>query len=133
MINLKNKTINIERKLKNQFGYSFSSIRLINQPSYLAAVQTPTEIMCTAYVHLLRSNYIGMVNEVLLYVLLSQLSAVNVNDILFHSRFLLGQPGLFLIWFYVKLCQILVIYIYSVPFYMKAMYKISLAPHLQSL
>ena len=29
--------------------------------------------MCTAYVHLLRSNYRGMVNEVLLYVLLSSL------------------------------------------------------------
>ena len=40
MINLKNKTMNIEWKLKNQFGYSFSLIRLINQPSYLAAVQT---------------------------------------------------------------------------------------------
>ena len=49
MINLKNKTIDIEWKLKNQFGYSFSSIRLINQPSYLAAAQTPIEIMCTAY------------------------------------------------------------------------------------
>ena len=58
MINLKNKTINIEWKLKNQFGYSFSSIRLINQPSYLAAVQTPTEIMC---MHMY--TYFGQITE----------------------------------------------------------------------
>ena len=53
----------------------------------LITVQTPTKKKCTADVHLLRSNYKGTVNEVLIYVLLSSLVyCLTINKLVIIDR-----------------------------------------------
>ena len=48
-------------------GRLYCDLKNVRFICWFVAVQTPTEITCTADVHLLRSNYRGTVNELLLY------------------------------------------------------------------